>query len=821
MQLAILPAGSLPDPVPTRWVSIASWPKRTHAVRHPRQTIREALERRHPTDAHAQLLYDRSPEAAELGQYRFSTELLDHPHASEVHLVAAVVDLDRPEHAPWGSRTEAVLAALVLHAAYPEAVVYTTRGGLRLWWTLAEPVPVVHARWWLTAWHARVRERLPDVGLVWDGSASEWTRIFRLPRVRRDGVDLDPFVVGLDAPPLAWRPDGPPEEEVRRADGGPVAPIGDYPAEIPPPPPTWDSWISHSSAAGRYLHVLRNGLPWGPPHVEGRNSSLKVAVNSVCYQLRRCGPVPTPAELYGVFAPSVSAELARDAGGVSLATLWRFCSTSSSAEGTRRAAAVAEVHPVDTLPALVTHGDGVGYVLRGDAYVGPLRGSEIYVALREHQPGAVAITRPSGRQLRPIPELLVGSATSADAVELYYPSPGEPPAAWVPARRTLRVRTVRPSAVDPSESSAVADWLEALLCEAPEHVRSRVLDWLATATRLDRPTSALYLQGPPGGGKGLLAAGVAGLWGATPIKFSEAVGQFTEGLLRSPVVLLDEGTSVDRSVSAAFRSLVGQSTHRVEAKNRPLVTLHGCPRVVIAANNASALDLRGQHEADDLDAVAQRILHVPTSRRAEQLLRDLGGRDGVPSSWLERPDGTPGDLPRHLAHLAATREVRPGARFLVEGVATVYHLRLLTGDPLFAGALIAIASALGGSDPGGPGVFTRAGEGVVWVNPMRLHRRWQALVAEDVPRPTVQRVAGALSALARASSATLFEGVDGGSAACWPIGEDLVLRVATDLGYPDPHRVRAAFVQGTRGAPPSQGAALDPSDNVVRISGRN
>ena len=94
-------------------------------------------------------------------------------------------------------------------------------------------------------------------------------------------------------------------------------------------------------------------------------------------------------------------------------------------------------------------------------------------------------------------------------------------------------------------------------------------------------------------------------------------------------------------------------------------------------------------------------------------------------------------------------------------------------------------------------------------------------MAEDVPRPTVQRVAGALSALARASSATLFDGVDGGSAACWPIGEDLVLRVATDLGYPDPHRVRAAFVQGTRGAPPSQGAALDPSDNVVRISGRN
>ena len=819
--IAVLPAGSPPSPIPPGWISIAAWPKRPHAVRHPRVSISEALSRRWPSDAHAQLLTDTSPGAAELGGYRYSAELLDHPHAAHVHLVAAVADLDRPGHAPWPSRLDATLAVLALRAAYPQATIYSTRAGVRLWWSLAHPVPVAHARWWLRAWHAHARTLLPEgLDLVWDGSADEWTRHFRLPYVVRDGVPSDPYVSGLDAPPLDWTPPGPPEVESRAPAAGVVPPIGDAPADVPPPPSEWRAWISHSSAAGRVLDLLTDGRPWGPPEVPAgtRNSALKVAVNSVCYQYRRGGPAPTPLELFSIFWPSVSAELARDPSADGAAVLWRFCSTSSSAEGLRRAAHVAAIHPVDTLPPLVTHGDGVGYVLRGDAYVGPLRGSEIYVALRDHQPGAVPITRPSGRQLRTIPELLV-SAAAADSVELYYPSPGAPPAAWVPERRALRVRTIRPSTVEPTESAPVADWLDALLSRASDVVRSRVLDWLATATRLDRVTSALYLQGPAGAGKGLLASGVAALWHAAPLAFREATGQFTEGLLRSPVVLLDEGVVVDRSVSAAFRSLVGQTTHRVEAKNRPLVTLHGAPRVIIAANNSTALDLRGQHEADDLDAVAQRILHVEVADAGGDLLRDLGGREGALASWLTRPDGTPGDLPRHLAWLAATREVAPGPRFLVPGVPTVYHLRLLTGDPLFAGALIAIAAALGGPDPGGPGVFCRAGEGVVWVNPMRLHRRWQALVAEDVPRPTVQRVAGALAALARASSATLFEGVDGGSAACWPIGEDLVLRVATDLGYPDPHRVRAAFVLGTRGAPGGPGSVPSTSDGVVRISG--
>ncbi len=804
----VLPAGS---PVPG--TSIASWPLREgSAIPHPTPELRTALLTPWDTDAHVQLVEDTRPEevlppGAEGRAYRFSLSLLDHPHAEHVRLVAAVADLDRPGHAPWPSRAAALLAVAVLREAYPEATVYSTRAGVRLLWELAAPVPVRFARSWLTQWHAHAaRQMPPELGLTWDPSAAEWTRIFRLPRVRRDGVLLDP-VIDLAAAPLDWTPaELLAEDRTRPAPAGPVPPVGDHPAAPEPPPADWASWISRSSAAGRVLEVLTTGAPWGPPAIpEGtRNNALKVVVNSLAYQLRRGGPAPTPGELYAICYPSVAAELARDPAAEPLAKLWQFANAAASAEAGRRAEKTRELAAEQDLPKLVTYGDGVGYVLRPDGtYAGPLKGSEIYVALREWQAGSIAITRPNGRTLRTVPELLVGHAAAADHVELYYPTDPEPPA-WVPARRTVRVRTLPPSRATPEESPAVAEWLDALLSDAPAHVAGRVLDWLATAHRLDRPTAAIYLQGPPGLGKGLFAAGVAGLWGASPVAFSEATRNFNDGLLRSPVVLLDEGALVDRQVSSAFRSLVGQSAHRIEAKNKPVVTLRGCPRIVIAANNPLALDLRGQHEAEDHAAVAQRILHVEVSPRAAELLRDLGGMEGT-AEWVVRRDGSPGALPRHLAWLAATREVPAGGRFLVEGVPTVYHLRLLTGDPLYAGALIAIAAALGPTpptEPGGPGIFTRPGEGIAWVNPLRLHRRWQALVAEDVPRPTVQRVAGALAALARSSSATLFEGVDGGTAACWPIGEDLVLRVAADLGYPDPHRVRRAFVTGTPNRPP-------------------
>lgn len=839
----VLHSGEPPSPLPAGWTSIASWPLREGtAVTHPAVELLTALLARHATDAHVQLLEDHAP--PEPGRaYRYSLSLLGHPHAAHVHLAATVADLDRPAHAPWPSRAHALLAVEAVADAYPEAAcVYSTRAGVRVVWVLGDPVPVRLARSWLTSWHAHAATRLPDVGLTWDPSATEWTRHFRLPRVRRDGVDLDPVIrTHLDAfghlVALGWDDPAPTEETPapRATSAGPVPPVGDVPADLPPPPVDWASWVSRSSAAGRVLDVLTGGHPWGPPAVPvgGRNTALKVAVNSVAYQLRRGGPAPTPGELFSIFAPSVLAELARDPAADGPDKLWQFANASASAESARRAAhaAARDGTPGDdgapALPRLVTHGDGIGYVLRPDgrSYAGPLRGSEVYVALREWHAGAIALTRPNGRTLRSVPELLVGDAAAADAVELYYPT-DEEPAPWVPSRRVVRVRTLRRPEVPAEEAPAVAEWLDAFLSDAAPHVAGRVLDWLATAHRLDRQTSAVYLQGPPGIGKGLFALGVAALWGASPVAFAEATRGFNDGLLRSPVVLLDEGALVDRAVSSAFRSLVGQTQHRVESKNKPVVTLHGCPRVIVAANNPLALDLRGQHEADDLDAVAQRILHVPVSPRGGGLLRDLGGMTAT-RHWVTRPDGTPGDLPRHLAWLAATRQVTAGSRFLVEGVPTVYHLRLLTGDPLYAGTLIAIAAALGPpspTQPGGPGVWCRPGEGVAWVNPMRLHRRWQALVAEDVPRPTVQRVAGALSALARASSATLFEGVDGGSAACWPIGEDLVLRVATDLGYPDPHRVRRAFVLGTPNAPGAgagrEGAPEPAADGAVNIGTR-
>lgn len=779
--------------------------------------VADALTARWPVDAHAQLLHDTAPPAPDPDLdapaphwYRYSSELVATPRAEHVELVAAAADLDRPEHAPWPTRAAAAVAVATLAAAYPDAAVWATRAGVRLLWVLARPVPVRHARWYLRHLHAARSAELPAaLGLTWDYSAAEWQRVFRLPRVTRDGVALELPSARLDAPPsCTWWPDGEPEDETRPAPPTlPVPPVGPVPTDVPPPPTDWVVWLLPGSYAGRAAATLAAGAPWGDHAPQGtRNPALKQAINSLAYQLRKGGPAPTPIELFSIFAASVAAEQARDPHADGLDTLWRLCNATASAEVVRRPAPVPPptTDPDAGPPLFVTHGPGIGYVLRGDGtYAGPLRGSEIYVHLREHHPGAIPLTKPNQRSLRPIDELIHGAATAADDVELYYPAPGDdPPPAWIPARRTVRVRTVPLPLAPAEESPAVADWLDALLSTASSHVAARVLDWLATAARLDRPTAALYMQGGDGLGKGLLAEGLAAMWGRPPLSFREVVQKHNDGLLRAPVVLLDEGITADKAVTSAFRSLVGQSTHRIEPKGKPVVTLHGCPRVIVAANNASALDLRGGQEAGDLDAIGARILHVEVAEAAGTFLRAYGGRAAT-AEWVVRRDGTPGDVPRHLAWLAATRAVAPGGRFLVEGVPTVYHLRLLTSDPLYAGALVAIALALAppsAMPPGGPGVFVRPGEDVVWVNPVGLHGRWQVLVREDVPRPTVQLVAKALAALARTPTPTLWD-VGRESAAYWPIGSDLVLRAAADLGVGDPHRVRSAFVSGTVGAP--------------------
>ena len=854
-----------------------AWPASVDATVWNAYPLADLVARRWDCDAHVfPTTVTGDPASWGPGRWpRIGVDVLGPEHravADATWLTSSWLDIDRPAHAPWpdgATSPEADATARAVAAAFPSAAwVYATSAGVRVVHVLDEPVPLRWARWFLGAWvaHARTLLAAANTDLVLDGSCDEWTRCYRLPRVQRDcvavlddgnltwagGYATDPGLYGDPSRRLVWWPEGDPvaEERTHGTLAGVLAPVAAIlgpDGTLPPPPSDWRVWIHGGTAAGRVGDLLSSGAPFGPPTIPAgtRNPQLKTVLNSLATSLARRGAV-SPIDLLAIVGPSVVAEAVRDAGAPTLADAWRLAQMAAGAAASRALVKTPDDDrppptpgaptpggtppagtpdgplPADPPPPIVApRGKDIAYVYDAAAgtYVGPLAGSGIHRTVVALQP-SIPVLR--GRTLRPVGDILA-AAVDAIRVDSRYPGVAGPP--WDPSSRVAVARTFDAPRVEPAHDAAVEAWLDAFLHGNAPAVRDAVLDWLARAHVLDRPIAALYLQGPPGAGKGLLVASVAALWGLEPCGWTEAVGRFNDGLLRSPVVLLDESVTVSRSESGRFRSLVGQSSHNVEAKGRPLVTLRGCPRVIVASNGPDAIDLVGGHGADDLQAIAGRVLHVVVPPAATEYLRAIGGRngrDGLPGTdgWLWDAHGRPGRVPRYIAWLAATRHVVDGDRFLVAGIPTAWHERLVTDDPVYAAVLLAVATALApsggvfGAGSGGLGVWVAPADapaehrpGAAWVNPRALHARWKALLVEDGHRPVVQAVARAAKALA-CGPAVEWD-VGGTRAEHWPIGRSLVERVARDAGHGDMGRLGSVFALGS---------ALQPSAPVARAA---
>lgn len=120
----------------------------------------------------------------------------------EVAMIALVFDADAPDKKPTPEWRATCVAA---HRALPPGgVYYETRGGCRMLWQLAEPHPIRSPDCAAT-WRASYLRACDAVDLALltasqrasalsstppktDRACADWTRLFRLPRVVRDGV---------------------------------------------------------------------------------------------------------------------------------------------------------------------------------------------------------------------------------------------------------------------------------------------------------------------------------------------------------------------------------------------------------------------------------------------------------------------------------------------------------------------------------------------------------------------------------------------------------------------------------------------------------
>lgn len=229
------------------------------------------------------------------------------------------------------------------------------------------------------------------------------------------------------------------------------------------------------------------------------------------------------------------------------------------------------------------------------------------------------------------------------------------------------------------------------------------LDWLATAPRLDRPTSALLLIGPGGLGKSMIPQGLSQLLGEASVVWRDGLKGVDPGALRA---------------------------------------LLACPRLVLTARPEEPLELAGGDlDLRDEDALGARLLIIDCNPAASAWLERYGGRD-LTRDWVRRPCGSPGKIPETLVWLAQHRAVTPGPRWLVAGNAAERAARVDTRAQVPSSVRAAFTvyrsmdpqrRRLFGKDQ--PFLLDPAFPRHVIVSNQRLRAAWPALLGGHPPTP--------------------------------------------------------------------------------------
>lgn len=243
--------------------------------------------------------------------------------------------------------------------------------------------------------------------------------------------------------------------------------------------------------------------------------------------------------------------------------------------------------------------------------------------------------------------------------------------------------------LEPTYDIEVDEWLAAMEADSPF---PSIRHWLSHAPDLSRPIAALSLRGCPGVGKKLLAYGIAECFSNQTVCDSREFGRFADGLLRTPIVLINEGlrkSSEGMNAADIFRMLVTGDLGPVEFKYKGTQVIK-CPyRVIITSNNLHLLEiLAGKEEfsLDDRNAIGERVLHVEVSDMAAEHLKDKGGyafTSAKNRKWIAGDDGSPSDyrVAKHIMWLYQNRDMSTVSdRFLVKGDPYASYLQAATLD---------------------------------------------------------------------------------------------------------------------------------------------
>ncbi len=677
----------------------------------------DAIKQTHETDAHAVAYYFPDGERCPRIKLGDLSDLID--EGREPVLGWVFVDVDNPNHKRWTpDEAEAHWVGLKHNPTVEGAGFYGTRGGYRLVYRLAEPLPVSVASSYITQFYAHLR----NGGVPVDPECVErWNTLFRLPRVTRDGEPLKAFVDLSRLSPLKWAAPLPLKNHIpaknsihnhrERPELNPLTDLG------------WATLANCGDILGAKLEKLRDGKPIASKG--SRQSTMFKVGAAIIGKLE----LNDPEFVYQALAPSVVAA-GREGSKVTLDELWdRCCYLVEVDKAKRKSREEIKEIVASAQPPIVYHGSSY-YIhdTAGKTYRSPVPGAAICQALEQHCKIPGLETRTHNQKPRTVPEYLAEYGRQAvDVIVEMGRKNGEYLADLNGG--TLIDGCCIPAAVTPEKNEDVAAWLKHFGGEYHE----KLLDWIATVSQLDRPTCALYIEGKPGTGKGLFASGIASLWGAGATSYADATGKFNSALTRNPVVLVDEMSQAfdgGDGFSAGFRTLIGESSRQLRRKNMPSATIRGCPRLIIAANNANALKLTENLGRDDLLAIAERILHFKTDDTARDFLDFMGGREFT-KNWVLDERGRPGAIAKHAKWLAQNRTVKTGSRFLVQGEIADWHRDLMGNSGLQGASLAALAHHI---DRERPVEGIEISGKFIYVNVPTLRGQWGLLMGDNPPR---------------------------------------------------------------------------------------
>lgn len=205
--------------------------------------------------------------------------------------------------------------------------------------------------------------------------------------------------------------------------------------------------------------------------------------------------------------------------------------------------------------------------------------------------------------------------------------------------------------------------------------------WIGHALAFDEgPVCAISITGDPGAGKKMFVEGLAEtLLRPALATADDLVGDWGYGLFNSPFLVINEGwpkrTRYAKAPMDAFRTAVGGDGLPACRKSEAPVQIRVPLRVIFTANNLDAVKELAYGKTlapEDRLAIEDRLIHIDVGSRASTWLAAKGGRDFTGAAgrrWIRGDGGGGSDyiVARHFLWIYENRRIKVPGRFLLSG----------------------------------------------------------------------------------------------------------------------------------------------------------